>query len=290
MAELEPTIKTAVTATKIDEGQTLAESTLSGEFEYEETPVEGALAWTNPGTVADTTGNFEWTFTPAEAETYNPITGNVEVEVEPAPVLPKDSVVDTAISATSVVEEETLAESTLSGTFKDEDGAPVDGTLEWTTPSTTVSATGNFDWKFTPTDTGLHNATSGQVEVVATKPEPTEPVVDEAVSATKVNEKETLAESVLSGTFKNAEGEPIEGVLEWTTPSTVVIATDSYDWTFTPTDLGLYNVTTGKVEVITEQTKIRRKKTMRYGLKEVADVIFFDIALNRPVLIFDTSK
>ena len=36
--------------------------------------------------------------------------------------------------------------------------------------------------------------------------------------------------------------------------------------------------------------KNRRKKTMRYGLKEVADVIFFDIAENRPVLIFDTSK
>ena len=39
-----------------------------------------------------------------------------------------------------------------------------------------------------------------------------------------------------------------------------------------------------------EQTKIRRNKKMKYGLKEVADVIFFDIATNRPVLVFDTSK
>lgn len=36
--------------------------------------------------------------------------------------------------------------------------------------------------------------------------------------------------------------------------------------------------------------KNRRKKTMRYGLKEVADVIFFDIGTKRPVLIFDTLK
>lgn len=39
-----------------------------------------------------------------------------------------------------------------------------------------------------------------------------------------------------------------------------------------------------------EQTKIRRNKKMKYGLKEVADVIFFDIATDRPVLVFDTSK
>lgn len=37
-----------------------------------------------------------------------------------------------------------------------------------------------------------------------------------------------------------------------------------------------------------EQTKIRRNKKMKYGLKEVADVIFFDIHTGRPVLVFDT--
>lgn len=36
--------------------------------------------------------------------------------------------------------------------------------------------------------------------------------------------------------------------------------------------------------------KNRRNKTMRYGLKEVADVIFFDVGTKRPVLIFDTLK
>ena len=39
-----------------------------------------------------------------------------------------------------------------------------------------------------------------------------------------------------------------------------------------------------------EQTKIRRNKKMKYGLKEVADVIFFDVGTDRPVLVFDTSK
>ena len=39
-----------------------------------------------------------------------------------------------------------------------------------------------------------------------------------------------------------------------------------------------------------EQPKIRRNKKMKYGLKEVADVIFFDIKEDRPVLVFDTLK
>lgn len=39
-----------------------------------------------------------------------------------------------------------------------------------------------------------------------------------------------------------------------------------------------------------ERKTIRRKKNMKYGLKEVADVIFFDIKSNRPVIVFDTLK
>ena len=39
-----------------------------------------------------------------------------------------------------------------------------------------------------------------------------------------------------------------------------------------------------------EKQNNRRNKKMKYGLKEVADVIFFDIQTDRPVLVFDTSK
>ena|SRR5699024_5620878 len=39
-----------------------------------------------------------------------------------------------------------------------------------------------------------------------------------------------------------------------------------------------------------DNTKNRRNKKMKYGLKEVADVIFFDIQTDRPVLVFDTLK
>lgn len=39
-----------------------------------------------------------------------------------------------------------------------------------------------------------------------------------------------------------------------------------------------------------EKPNNRRNKKMKYGLKEVADVIFFDIQTDRPVLVFDTSK
>lgn len=39
-----------------------------------------------------------------------------------------------------------------------------------------------------------------------------------------------------------------------------------------------------------EKPNNRRNKKMKYGLKEVADVIFFDIQTDRPVLVFDTLK
>lgn len=42
--------------------------------------------------------------------------------------------------------------------------------------------------------------------------------------------------------------------------------------------------------ILKDNTNYRRKKIMKYGLKEVADVIFFDTRTGRPVIVFDTLK
>ena len=78
-------------------------------------------------------------------------------------------VVDTAIEATAVTVGETLADSTLSGSFKvsEVDATEVPGTLAWDAPTTVVNATGNFEWTFTPTDTTIYNVVTGTVSVTA---------------------------------------------------------------------------------------------------------------------------
>ncbi|SDZ40826.1 hypothetical protein SAMN05660462_03063, partial [Proteiniborus ethanoligenes] len=60
---------------------------------------------------------------------------------------------------------------------------------------------------------------------------------------------QTLADSTLSGTFKNASNEAVAGTLAWTDDTTVVNATGDFGWTFTPDDQVAYNVITGNVEV-----------------------------------------
>lgn len=86
--------------------------------------------------------------------------------------------------------------------------------------------------------------------VVPPVPEAVDPVVDSEVSATDVTSGDTLDESTLSGTFKDSEsGDPVDGTLTWTDPSTVVNETGDFEWTFTPTNSDSYNVITGMVEV-----------------------------------------
>ena len=58
-------------------------------------------------------------------------------------------------------------------------------------------------------------------------------------------------------------------------------------------DKGAPSIGTEGIESKTEEedlSKYRRNKKMRYGLKEVADVVFFDVGTKEPVILFDTSK
>lgn len=72
------------------------------------------------------------------------------------------------VEATAVIVGETLAKSTLTGTFKDATTeATVPGTLAWTDVNKVVNETGNFEWTFTPSGTTAYNVITGMVGVVA---------------------------------------------------------------------------------------------------------------------------
>lgn len=92
----------------------------------------------------------------------------VTEEIAPVKVTP---VVDAEVSATAVTVGQTLAESTLSGSFKvsAEDATAVEGTLAWNDDTTVVNATGDFAWTFTPTDTTTYNIVTGTVSVTVTE-------------------------------------------------------------------------------------------------------------------------
>ena len=99
------------------------------------------------------------------------------------------------------------------------------------------------------TDTFTFTITSTPVIVKASA---VTPVADEPVTATAVTVGQTLASSILSGSFKvsSTDSTAVTGTLAWTDSATVVNATGDFEWTFTPTDTTLYNVVTGTVNVV----------------------------------------
>ena len=76
------------------------------------------------------------------------------------------------------------------------------------------------------------------------------PTQDTTVSATAIDEGDTLTESTLTGTFKDFNGDTVVGNLDWDDTITAHNSTGNHSWKFTPADDMTYNSTTGSVEVV----------------------------------------
>ena len=84
-------------------------------------------------------------------------------------------VLDGEITATPITFGQILRVSTITGTMKD-DGKPVEGTFEWTDPSTKPDKAGNYqaEWTFTPAEGYEEYATAtGTVTIKVNKATPT---------------------------------------------------------------------------------------------------------------------
>jgi hypothetical protein len=238
-----PTINTIPTATSISYGQTLVSSTLSGGV----ASVEGTFAFTTPSTAPSAgTSSQDFTFTPTDTANYNTQTGTVSVTVSKA-----TPTINTVPTATSISYGQTLASSMLSNGVASVDGTSVEGTFDFTTPST-APATGisSQDFTFTPSDTANYDPQIGTVSVTVSKATPT---VNTAPTATSITYGQTLASSSLSGGLAS-----VAGTFAFTTPGTApATGVSSQGFTFTPTDTVNYNPQTGSVSVtVSEVSKV----------------------------------
>jgi fibronectin-binding autotransporter adhesin len=248
-----PVLRTAPTASAIVYGQTLGASTLTGGLVVNGggLPVAGTFAFASPSTAPGAgTASQSVTFTPSNANSYNPITFNVSVTVGKAtPVL------QAAPTASAIVYGQTLASSSFSGgTVTNALGAGVSGSYAFTTPSTAPGAgTASQPVTFTPTDTTDYNSIALNVNVTVN---PQVPVLQVAPTAQNITNGQALSASVLSGgSVTNAAGAPVAGTVgvngfAFTTPSaTPGVGTANQSVTFTPTDNTDYTSITLNVSV-----------------------------------------
>jgi hypothetical protein len=251
---------TNVTASAINSGKALSESTLSGTAKSGDTPVAGSIQWTD-SSITPTDGQIcEYTFTPGAdmAGNYNSATGKIAVTVnngeKTVPTLSN-------VSATALTFGDTLVKSTLSGTAT-VDSKNIEGTWTWADPTIAphVADSGKttYNFYFTPKEAQYATA-SGSVTLVVNK---ATPVIGDGLSsasadeittaadlkdptATDITYGQTLASSTITGSAST------DGSFAWTDPTIkpAGVGTFTYEYTFTPVDLEDWNIVKGNTAV-----------------------------------------
>ena len=225
-----PNVTAWPTASSINYGQTLTNSTLTGGTS---TP-GGTFAFTAPSTSPNAgTASQSVTFTPTDTTNYTTVVGSVSVTVNKA--TPNVTAWPTA---GSINYGQTLTNSTLTGGTS----TPA-GTFAFTTPSTSPNAgTAAQSVTFTPTDTTNYTTVVGSVSVTVNKATPN---VTAWPTAGSINYGQTLTNSTLTGGTSTPGG-----TFAFTAPSTSPNAgTASQSVTFTPTDTTNYTTVVGSVSV-----------------------------------------
>ncbi|NBS88256.1 MAG: hypothetical protein EBS60_09320, partial [Verrucomicrobia bacterium] len=248
-----PTISVTPIAGTMVYGQSLSSSILSGGS----ASVAGTFTWLSPSIVpALGTSTQSVIFNPMDTISYNTVTTSVSVNV-------------TVASAT-------LSLGNLSQTF--------DGTAKSVTVTTVPAGL---------THTVTYNASasspmnSGSYAVVATVSDPNysgsatatlfvgkaTPTITTVPTASSVTYGQSLSDSVLSGGQAKLGVNNVAGAFAFTTPSTQpLLGTSSQAVTFTPSDLGNYNVTgtTVSVTVNPVPATITLSKSSLSGLTSVS--------------------
>jgi DNA/RNA endonuclease G (NUC1) len=248
-----PTISVTPIAGTMVYGQSLSSSILSGGS----ASVAGTFTWLSPSIVpALGTSTQSVIFNPTDTISYNTVTTSMSVNV-------------TVASAT-------LSLGNLSQTF--------DGTAKSVTV-TTVPA--GLTHTVTYNDSASSPMNSGSYAVVATVSDPNysgsatatlfvgkaTPTITTVPTASSVTYGQSLSDSVLSGGQAKLGVNNVAGAFAFTTPSTQpLLGTSSQAVTFTPSDLGNYNVTgtTVSVTVNPVPATITLSKSSLSGLTSVS--------------------
>jgi hypothetical protein len=240
-----PLLSSALTATAIMYGQTLANSTLGGIFTNAAgATVAGTLAFVNLGLEPKAgTTNVPVIFIPTDTTDYNNITNLVSVMVNMATPL-----ASSALSATAITFGQTLSNSIPSETFTNVMGVTVPGTLAFVNPGIVPKAgVTNVQVSFTSTDAADYNNVTNTMSVTVNLATPT---ISSALTATAITYGQILASSTLGGTFTNATGVTVPGTLAFVNPGLVPKAgITNVQVSFTPSDKADYNSVTNTVSV-----------------------------------------
>lgn len=195
---------------------TLGDNCKYGSIKYEACNFDliGEGGYANSTAMITSNDEFQLTVPAVESQTEGSVgtvgvkitTDNYQDMLLTVKVIAKNKIVpvlDGEITATPITFGQILRVSTITGTMKD-DGKPVEGTFEWTDPSTKPDKAGNYqaEWTFTPAEGYEEYATAtGTVTIKVNKATPTftAPTAQENLTYTGQEQALITAGSVTSG-------------------------------------------------------------------------------------------
>ena len=249
--DVNSSVLVTISASDITYGDSLADSSITGDLPVNSKgdEVAGSYAWADssikPSVSDSELSPYTVIFTPADTDNYTTATFTLTLKVNKADItIPSD--IEATITASDIVYEQSLADSTLSGTMPDANGTAITGHYEWADssiqPSVADSGVTNYEVVFKPDDSINYNDVTGlYTTLIITKLTPSiEPDVIVTLSASGITYGQTLGDSTISGDT------PRPGHWEWVDESVMPIVADSNSTDFAinwiPDDADNYNI------------------------------------------------
>ena len=251
-------VMSSISASDITYNDTLADSTITGDLPLNAKgdEVAGSYAWaapdTKPGVSDSDSTPYGVIFTPDDSENYTTATFSLTLTVNKADIIiPGD--VESSISASDIVYEQSLVDSVLSGTMPTVNGSELSGHYEWVDssikPSVSDSNSTQFEVVFKPDDSINYNDVTGLYTTlnIAKLTPVIEASVLDTVSASGIIYGQSLDDSVISGDT------PRPGHWEWVSTDATPIVADSnvteFEIIWIPDDSDNYNPATAMLKL-----------------------------------------
>jgi hypothetical protein len=228
ISKANPIIIEEPSASSIIRGNSLISSNLIGG----QSDVAGTFAFASPSVMPSPGRYFpEVIFIPNDTTNYNTVSTTTRIEVIKA-----TPTITNVPTASTITYGQTLASSTLSG-----GSASVEGTFDFTTPSTAPNAgTESQGVTFTPTDTTNYNTVTSTINVPVNKATPTATLVVSNSPATYSGS----AQSATVGITTSSVAGTVSAILTGGSATQTAAGTYAVTASFVPTDSANYNTLT----------------------------------------------
>ena len=262
--DVNSSVLATISASDITYGDSLADSGITGDLPVNSKgdEVAGSYVWADssikPSVSDSELSLYTVIFTPADTDNYTTATFTLTLKVNKADItIPSD--IGATITASDIVYEQSLADSTLSGTMSDVNGTTITGHYEWVDssiqPSVADSGVTNYEVVFKPDDSINYNDVTGlYTTLTIAKLTPSiEPDVIATLSASGITYGQTLGDSVISGNT------PRPGHWKWVnadaTPSVADSNVTGFEIIWIPDDTDNYNPATALLKLKVNKAK-----------------------------------